>query len=66
MRITDNRATVLTFHIVPHHARLERAGPVERYQCDDLIETVRLQITDQIFDAARFELKHCGRFTVLQ
>ena len=68
VQIVDGRAArvVLARDEVLDHARLQRAGPEQRDQRDDVAEAVGLQPPDQILHAARFELEHRGGLAALQ
>ena len=51
MRIADYCAAVFAVDIVIDHARFKRAGSVQGDQCNNFVETVRLQSFYQVFDA---------------
>ena len=59
-------APVLTIDEVLDHAGLQRPGPEQGHQRDDVFETVGAQIFDQFLHAATLKLEHCGGVTTLQ
>ncbi len=60
MEVFGALPAVLAQDEVVHHARLQRAGTVERHQGDDVLEAVALQPPLQILGGARFRLEHGG------
>ncbi len=66
VRVADCFLAVLALDEVIDHARLQRAGPEQRHQRDDVLETVRLQPLDQVLHAARFQLEDGGGLAALE
>ena len=58
VRIADFGAAMTTVDEVVDHAGVERAGTVQRGQCDQVLEHRRLQLSDVVLHAARLELEH--------
>ena len=66
VRVFNLHAAVLAVDEVVDHAGLQRPGPEQRHQRDNIFERIRLQAFDQIFHAARFQLEHGGGVGRLQ
>ena len=58
MRIGDLGAAVLAIDEIVDHAGLQWAGTIQCHQRGDVVEAVGLQLLDQFFHAARFELEY--------
>ena len=56
--ILDAGTAVLAIDEIVDHARLQRARSKQRHQRNNILEAVGLQAPDQVFHAARFELKY--------
>ena len=58
--VGDLLPPVLAVDEVVDHPALERAGPIERHGGDDVLELVRLELLEDLAEAARLELEHPG------
>ena len=61
MQMLDLGPAVLAVDEVVDHAGLERPGPEQGDQRDEVVEAVGLQSPDEILHPARLELEHRGR-----
>jgi hypothetical protein len=66
MQVAHGGPAMLAVDEVIDHARLQRSGPKQRNQRDDVLEAVRQQAADQLLHAARFELEHRRGLATLQ
>ena len=66
MRVFGFLLAVLDVDVVVDHPRLQRAGPEQCHQGDDVLETVWTQPLDQVLHAPRFQLEHGGGLATLQ
>ena len=55
--VLDLALALLARDVVVHHAALERAGPVERVQRDQVVEPLRLGLAQQLAHARALELE---------
>ncbi len=66
MRIGHIHFSVLAIDEIVHHARAERTGTKQCYECNDVFKVARPQALDQVLHAARFKLEDSRCFTLLQ
>ena len=57
MRIANRRPAVLAVDVVLHRPGLQRSGPEQCHQGDDVLDGVRLQLGDEFLHAVRLELE---------
>ena len=59
--VLDLGLALLARDPVVHHARLERAGPIQRVQRDQVVETLGLGLAQQLAHARALELEDAER-----
>ena len=66
VRIGQRCMAMFTLDKVIHHAGLQRAGSEECHQGDHVFQTVGLELFNQLFHAAGFQLEYRSGFCLLQ